>query len=197
VARNIVATLRGEARRPFAFQALGKMGALGRRSAVAEIFGLKVSGFLAWWLWRTIYLMKLPGLDRKIRVATDWTLDFILPPDIVQLETRRASGVRREYFEPGQVIFREGDRGDRLYVVTDGEVEVLRESGGETPLRRLGRGECFGEIALVSDRPRTATVRAVSASNVLAVDRDAFQALFATLPPLKSFFESLIAARSR
>ena len=199
VARNIVATIRGEARRPFAFRALGKMGALGRRSAVAEIFGVQVSGFLAWWLWRTIYLMKLPGLDRKIRVATDWTLDLILPPDIVQLETRRGVGVRREYFEPGQVIFREGDRGDWLYVVTEGEVEVVRENGGggETPLRRLGRGECFGEIALVSDRPRTATVRAVSASNVLAVDRDAFQALFATLPPLKSFFESLIATRSR
>lgn len=198
VARNIVAAIRGEARGPFSFRALGKMGALGRRSAVAEIFGMKVSGFLAWWLWRTIYLMKLPGLDRKIRVATDWTLDFILPPDIVQLETRRALGVRREYFEPGQVIFREGDRGDWLYVVSDGEVEVVRESAGAaTPLRRLGRGECFGEIALVSDRPRSATVRAVTASNVLAVDREAFQALFATLPPLKSFFESLIATRTR
>jgi NADH:quinone reductase (non-electrogenic) len=198
VARNIAATLRGQPRRAFAFQALGKMGSLGRRSAVAEIFGIKLSGFLAWWLWRTIYLMKLPGLDRKLRVATDWTLDLVLPPDIVQLETRRAPGVRREYFEPGQVIFHEGEHGDWLYIVADGEVEVVRERAGEaTPLRRLGRGECFGEIALVSDRPRTATVRAVSASNVLAVDREAFQALFATLPPLKSFFESLIAARGR
>jgi len=196
VARNIAATLRGQPRQVFSFTALGKMGSLGRRSAVAEILGVKVSGLLAWWLWRTIYLMKLPGLDRKLRVATDWTLDLVLPPDIVQLETRRGLGVRREYFEPGQVIFREGDRGDWLYVVTDGQVEVLHEGGG-APLRRLGRGECFGEIALVSDRPRSATVRAVSASNVLAVDRDAFQALFATLPPLKSFFESLIAARTR
>ena len=99
VAHNIVASLRGTPRKAFAFTALGKMGALGRRSAVAEIFGVKLSGFLAWWLWRTIYLMKLPGLDRKIRVATDWTLDLILPPDIVQLEdrprARRASRVLR------------------------------------------------------------------------------------------------------
>jgi NADH:ubiquinone reductase (H+-translocating) len=78
-ARNIVAALKGTPKRAFMFTALGKMGALGRRSAVAEIFGIKLSGFLAWWLWRTIYLMKLPGLDRKIRVATDWTLDLILP----------------------------------------------------------------------------------------------------------------------
>ena len=198
-ARNIVATLRGQARRPFSFKALGKLGALGRRSAVAEILGIRLSGFVAWWLWRTIYLLKLPGLDRKIRVATDWTLDLFLPPDIVQLKTERALGVRREYFEPGQVVFREGDRGDWLYVVTEGEVEVVRRAadGTETVLRRLGSGDCFGEIALVSEGPRTATVRALSPTNVLAVDRDAFQALFATLPPLRSFFEQLIATRSR
>jgi len=197
VAHNIVAALRGEPKRAFAFTALGKMGSLGRRSAVAEIFGVKLSGFLAWWLWRTIYLMKLPGLDRKIRVATDWTLDLLLPTDIVQLKTDRAVGVRREYFEPGQVVFREGDRGDWLYVVTDGEVEVLKGDGPgrTTALRRLGPGECFGEIALVSDQPRSATVRAVCATNVLAVDREAFQALFATLPPLRGFFESLIEMR--
>ena len=64
-------------------------------------------------------------------------------------------------------------------------------------MRRLGVGECFGEIALVSDRPRTATVRALTPTNVLAVDRDAFQALFATLPPMKRFVETLIAARDR
>jgi NADH dehydrogenase len=197
-AHNIVATLRGQPKKAFMFTALGKMGALGRRSAVAEIFGIKLSGFLAWWLWRTIYLMKLPGLDRKIRVATDWTLDLILPPDIVQLKTERTPGVRREYFEPGQVIFREGDRGDWLYVVTEGEVEVLKTvpGRGEQPLRRLGVGDCFGEIALVSDMARSATVRAVSATNVLAVDREAFQAMFSTLPPLRGVFEQLIASRN-
>jgi NADH dehydrogenase len=198
VARNIAATLRGERREAFAFTALGKMGSLGRRSAVAEIFGVKVSGFLAWWLWRTIYLMKLPGLDRKLRVATDWTLDLVLPPDIVQLKTDRTLGVRREYFEPGQVVFREGDRGDWLYVVTEGEVEVLKSvrGRGEQPVRRLGVGECFGEIALVSDTTRSATVRAVAATNVLAVDREAFQAMFASLPPLRGFVEQLIASRN-
>lgn len=198
VAHNIVATLKGADRKTFSFTARGKMGSLGRRSAVAEILGVKVSGFLAWWLWRTIYLMKLPGLDRKIRVATDWTLDLILPPDIVQLKTDRALGVRREYFEPGQVVFREGDRGDWLYVVTEGEVDVLRTvpGRGQQSVRRLGVGECFGEIALVSDTARSATVRAVSATSVLAVDREAFQAMFASLPPLKGFVEQLITSRN-
>lgn len=197
LARNIVATLRGTERQAFSFKALSKLGALGRRSAVAEILGIRISGFLAWWLWRTIYLMKLPGLDRKIRVAVDWTLDLLLPPDIVQLKLGAAGGIRREHFEPGEVVFREGDRGDRLYIVVDGEVEVLRGTPerDSAVLRRLGRGECFGEIALVSDAPRTATVRTCGRVNLLAVDRDAFHALFATLPPLRGFFEQIIEQR--
>jgi NADH dehydrogenase len=199
VAENIAATLRGGPRRAFAFRALGKMGALGHRSAVAEIFGVRLSGFLAWWLWRTVYLMKLPGLDRKIRVATDWTLDLLLPPDLVQLKTDKPVGMRREHFEAGEVVFREGDHGDWLYVVVDGEVEVVKAVPGqrEAPLRRLGPGECFGEIALVSDQPRSATVRSVTGANLLAMDRDAFQALFSTLPPLRGFVEHLIETRRR
>ena len=197
LAGNIAATIRGTGRTAFAFNALGKMGSLGHRSAVAEIFGLKISGFLAWWLWRTVYLMKLPGLDRKLRVATDWTLDLLLPPDIVQLKTDKSFAIRREHFEPDEIIFREGDRGDWLYIVVDGQVEVLRSvpGQGDVRLRTLGPGECFGEIAIVGESARTATVRSRSSVNVLAVDRDAFQALFTNLPPLRGFFEQLIAMR--
>jgi NADH dehydrogenase len=173
------------------------MGALGHRSAVAEVFGVRLSGFLAWWLWRTIYLMKLPGLDRKLRVAIDWTLDLLLPPDLVQLRVDRGVGFRREHYEAGEVIFREGEHGDWLYVVTEGEVEIAQRGSGteEVPLRRLGAGECFGEIALVHHGPRTATARARTAANLVAVDREAFQSLFATLPPLRGFIEDLVARR--
>ena len=197
VADNIVASLRGTPKRTFAFKALGKMGALGHRSAVAEVFGVKLSGLLAWWLWRTIYLMKLPGLDRKIRVAVDWTLDLLLPGDIVQLRTERSVGIRREHFEAGEVIFQEGGHGEWLYVIVDGLVDVVKQvpGQGEAPLRRLGPGDCFGEIALLGDHIRTATTRSVTAVNLLAVDRDAFHALFSTLPPLRDFFERLIEER--
>ena len=56
---------------------------LGHRTAAAEIGGHKFSGLLAWFMWRTIYLSKLPGLERKARVALDWALDLVFPRDIV------------------------------------------------------------------------------------------------------------------
>lgn len=91
LAQNIAAAVRGDQPQPFRFKALGLLAGLGHRSAVAEVMGMKFSGFIAWWLWRTIYLMKLPGFERKLRVAIDWTLDLIFPRDIVYLRPLHAA----------------------------------------------------------------------------------------------------------
>lgn len=85
LAQNIAAVLNGQEPEPFRFKSLGLLAGLGHRSAVAEILGFRFSGFVAWWLWRTIYLMTLPGFERKLRVAIDWTLDLFFPRDTVYL----------------------------------------------------------------------------------------------------------------
>jgi NADH dehydrogenase len=62
------------------------MASLGARRGVAEIArGWVITGFLAWVFWRTYYLSRLPGLDRKVRVALDWTLGLLFPRDIAEL----------------------------------------------------------------------------------------------------------------
>jgi len=93
VARNIVATLRGQAPKPFTFRTLGQLASLGRRSGVASILGWNFSGFFAWFLWRSIYLSKLPRLEKKVRVALDWTLDLLFSKDLVQFDVSRAPTV--------------------------------------------------------------------------------------------------------
>ncbi|GBC81620.1 NADH dehydrogenase-like protein [bacterium HR10] len=87
VADNIAASIMGGQKRAFVYDMKGQFASLGRRSGVANLYGIKFSGFFAWWLWRTIYLFKLPQLERKVRVALDWTLDLIFPRDIVKLKT--------------------------------------------------------------------------------------------------------------
>lgn len=84
-ADNVAAAIRREAPRAFRYRPLGLLASLGRHSAVAEVAGVRFSGIVAWWLWRTIYLMKLPGFERKLRVLIDWTLDLFFPRDIVYL----------------------------------------------------------------------------------------------------------------
>ncbi len=88
--RNIAAAVHGGPKAPFAFAALGQLAAIGRRTGVAKILGFKFSGFLAWWLWRTVYLSKLPRLEKKLRVTLDWSLDLLFSKDLVQFMPLRS-----------------------------------------------------------------------------------------------------------
>jgi NADH dehydrogenase len=91
VAANVGASIDDRPARPFTFKAIGQLAAIGRRTGVARVFGFKFSGFVAWWLWRTIYLGKLPRLEKKVRVAIDWTLDLLFAKDFVQFLTVRGA----------------------------------------------------------------------------------------------------------
>lgn len=101
--KNIVAAVRGGQKRPFVFNTLGQLAAIGRRTGVANILGFNFSGFIAWWLWRTIYLSKLPRFEKKMRVALDWTLDLLFSKDLVQFQTLRAPVVSHEEHQAAPV----------------------------------------------------------------------------------------------
>jgi NADH dehydrogenase len=87
--KNIAFSLRNIPQRPFRYTTLGQLAAIGQRRGVANILGVNFSGFFAWFLWRTLYLSKLPRLEKKVRVALDWTLDVFFSKDIVQIITPR------------------------------------------------------------------------------------------------------------
>jgi NADH dehydrogenase len=197
-AHNIVAAIRGGAKEEFSFGGLGKMGALGHHSAVAEIMGVNISGFLAWWIWRTIYLMKLPGWGRRLKVASSWTLDLLLPAELVELKLSGSQGITQEHFEPGEEVFHQGDLGDRIYIIVSGNAEVIHEAGGvERVLAKLGPGEYFGEMALLKQTTRSATVRCLAPMNVLSLAKREFNVLAAYLPQVRESLETVMKERTR
>ena len=106
LAHNVLAAIDGTPPRRFTFSTIGRLAAIGRRTGVANILGFKFSGFFAWWLWRTIYLSKLPRFEKKLRVALDWTLDLLFSKDFVQFLTIRAPTVSRADEESGPRQFR-------------------------------------------------------------------------------------------
>ena len=69
--------------KPFLYSTIGLLAPIGKRTGVANILGVNFSGFIAWWLWRTIYLLKLPRFEKKVLVALDWTLDVLFSKDLV------------------------------------------------------------------------------------------------------------------
>jgi NADH dehydrogenase len=191
-AENIVASFRNRPKRIFKFTGLGKLGSLGRRSAVAEVFGIKLKGLIAWLFWRGVYVTKFPGLDGQLRLVADWVLDVFLPRDITQLQLFHEEAVHREHFEAGETVFAKGDFGDKVYFIVKGEAEVERDGG---ILATLQNGDTFGEIALISNHPRGATVRAKTALGVVAVSREAFKELLGRLPGMSKAIEEIMSAR--
>ncbi|MGH7502315.1 MAG: NAD(P)/FAD-dependent oxidoreductase [Longimicrobiales bacterium] len=92
VAHNVHAAVTGKRKLvPFTFRALGTMAAFGHNRAAADLRGLPLSGFIAWWLRRTYYLFQIPRWDTRLRIAIDWTISLFFRPDItkVQLATER------------------------------------------------------------------------------------------------------------
>ena len=85
LARNLVATLRSEPLRPFRYKNKGQLVSLGRYKGVAKVMGIPMSGFPAWWLHRGYHLAMMPTLNRKVRIALDWTVGLVFPRDVVQL----------------------------------------------------------------------------------------------------------------
>lgn len=112
-----------------------------------------------------------------------------LPAPQLELLTRALVPV---WAEPGSAVFEQGDAGDRFYVIADGQATV--EVSGE-PVRTMAPGDYFGEIALLRDVPRTATVRAVTALRLHALDRETFVATVTGHPASAEAAGSVVAAR--
>jgi NADH dehydrogenase len=197
-ARNILASIDGTPPVPFDFGALGMFASLGRRSAVADIFGLRFTGFPAWVAWRGYYLSQLPGFIRKLRVAIDWGLDLFFPRDIAQIETALPGRLRMDHYEPGEIIIAKHEIGRELFIVKAGEVEVFQpaESGTtEVSIAVLTRGDVFGEKALLEDVPRNASVRARTPVDALVLSREDFAVMMEQMPLIDSYFNHLMHER--
>ncbi len=188
-ADNILATLRGTPMKRFSFTGLGKLASLGHHSAVAEVMGIKLRGPIAWLFWRGIYLSKFPGFDRKLRIFTDWFWDQFLPRDITEVRIFQQDAVAREHFHTQETVFDQGDVGDKVYVLVKGEADVIRDGRS---LATLKQGDVFGEMALISEIPRSASVRAKSPLDLISISRDAFNKLVTHLPGVKTSMDEIL-----
>ena len=190
--RNLALALAGrDGLAPFTFKGLGSLAAIGHRTAVAEIMGLKFSGFFAWWMWRTIYLSKLPGIERKLRVLIDWTLDLFFPRDIVLFQPRYTKPLEDMHLEKGDAVFHAGEPAFSFYVVKCGGIE-LRDGSGAA-VRTLTAGEHFGRRALLEDCKWRYDAIAVEPSTLVVLSARVFDAITRTSTSVRERLENLAA----
>jgi len=147
LAKNIAAVVNGEEPDPFVYKSKGTLASLGRYRGTGKVYQFKIYGFIAWWVWRSYYLMQMPRLERKIRIMIDWTVALLFKNDIVELDMGpepqahdRESGGSRE---PG---------------ANSGATEKSKSSGDHSSAPGAagdGAAKFYESDAAVSEAPKT------------------------------------------
>jgi len=198
-ALNLVRILRGEPTKPFRFKMLGQLCSIGGYSAVAEMFGMRFSGFLAWFMWRGVYLLKLPTWSRRCKVALDWTWDLLFPRDLSFLNTDASLNVAHAYFLPGDYIHHQGELARTFCIIDEGEVEALQvrpPDPEEKLIAVLSKGDFFGEATLLGDHRHETSIRARTVVRLTQIGSGLFAQIAGASTPLRDLLSRTLTRRS-
>ena len=193
LAANIVAKLNGEEMKPFAYTSKGSIASLGMSKAVADVYGFKLSGTLAWLLWRGFYLSFLPGFAAKLRVGVTWLLNSVMPPNIVQVQSAPPA-TRYIHYRKGDRVFEPGMLIDGFYTVIRGAFRLTIDNpeSGEHFEKVFGPGEHFGERVLLRSALRTGLVVALEDGLLLFIHQKDFTRFARAFPFLDNYFKDYI-----
>jgi NADH dehydrogenase len=198
LAANLVRVQRAEATRPFHFRPQGLLATIGHHNGVAEIYGLKFSGLLAWFLWRTVYLMKIPTIRRKLNVVVDWTWDIFFKPNLVEVRVAQQQRFRQAHYAAGDFVFRKGEAGGAFFVVKGGSAGLYLDEASETPLVTWTKGDHFGESAILEGAAHLTyrgSVKAETPLDLIVIEPADFTGLAESLGVLQKELEHSLFAR--
>ncbi|MEA2421487.1 MAG: hypothetical protein QOF55_586, partial [Thermoleophilaceae bacterium] len=187
IGKNIALGVQGKPPKKFRFPGIGQGASVGRRSAVAELKGIELTGLPAWLVWRLLLTYFFPSWDRRLRLITDWLIWPLVGRDVVELRTTPQGDyeVRQNVFQPGEIVAEEERTGRYVHIIVEGEIELLNKQGGlEQILSTLGPGDHFGarwmdsfelEVARAKGVVRTVSMRRDQAPRLQEVLKTAGQ----------------------
>ena len=187
VAKNIANKISGKPTKPFSHQSLGTLCSIGGKNAVAEMFNIRISGFLAWFVWRGVYLFKLPSLGQKIKVSVTWFFDLLFPPQLTSLSIDATTKIGKAHYSAGDFIFKSKDPATDFYIVEEGEVEIHSAENPEKDqiVAILGVGEFFGESCLMERKAHRHAAKAKTDCEILVLGKNIFGQISESLVPFK------------
>ena len=192
LAQNVFAALQNRSLKNFHYSSKGSLASLGAGRGVAEVYGIKLTGRLAWLLWRVYYISFLPGMQTRISVLWNWLMDGFSPRSVVQINSEKPQDARYVLYRAGDRIYENGARSDGFYTIASGSVEItgIDPKTGEETSRVLIAGDHFGERLLIGATRRIATAVAIEDTKVLVLTRDEFLKLAEGLPFFRAYFET-------
>jgi NADH dehydrogenase len=150
-------------------------------------------------MWRGVYLFKLPTWSRRIKVGLDWSWDVLFPRDLGFLNTDTTQQATHAYYRPGDFIHRQGEPARVFSIIEDGQVEVLQKDSQTSDTQVvavLGKGDFFGEGALLGNRPHETSIRARSAVRLRQIGSALFSELAGSFAPLRDLLVKAVTRGS-
>jgi NADH dehydrogenase len=198
LAKNLSLAMSGSPTKAFSFRPQGLLASIGRQNGVAEIYSFRFSGKLAWFLWRGVYLFKMPGLGMKIGVALDWLVGAFFPPPIAQLRVQSKPGSRRIHYAAADPIFDSERPSREVGFIAKGSASLYFDDSSK-PFVGLEKGDYLGGAIFNiegTDPPGRVVVKAETSVDVLAVKVSEFSDISDLFEPLRAFFDSSIQERA-
>jgi NADH dehydrogenase len=192
-ALNIARVLENQPTLAFHYKPIGAACGIGGRQGVAELFGFKFSGFVAWWLWRSGFLVKIPSLAQKIKVGLDWAWELVFPRDLSHFRPAQSDPISKAHYAPGDLLVQPGQTLEEIYSIESGEAEVLvGEAGAERLVMSLPAGSVLGRDTLAEFRAERVQVRAKTAIDLYVLGRDSLTRLSKALAPVEELIERAV-----
>ena len=160
------------------------------------MFGLKLTGRVAWLLWRVYYISLLPGAQARVSVLWNWLMDGLSRRSVAQINSQTDPGTRYVCYRAGDRIYENGSRADGLYTIISGAVRItsMDSETGLEKSRILAVGEHFGELMLLGATRRIATAVAAEDTKVLVMTQQEFLKLAEGLPFFNDYFSEHLKA---
>lgn len=193
LAKSILSAIENRPLSQFFYSPRGSMASIGNYKAVAQVFGINISGLFAWLIWRGFYIAMVPSFSTRLRIALNWMFDYVLPRKIVQVKQRVDRACRFKQFAKGDVIFEPGQILDGFYTVVSGALESssVDEETGEPYSRVIGPGDHWGEKTLSGNHVAVGQLSAIKDTKVLMLRREDFNDLRASFPVLNEYFDNI------
>lgn len=171
LAANILAAVAGQPTSPLRFRSRGAFASLGGRRAVAELFGLRLSGLPAWLLWLVVYGAMLPTWSTRIRVTLERLLDLLLPRSVTRTRLGGEAPSRYVRHRGGDIVLSPGQLGDGVHLVIEGCYEQIEPQGTQ---RLFLPGDIFGQEEIAAGQPHRQFIRAREPSRCFILAREEY-----------------------
>jgi len=139
-------------------------------------------------------ILASPDADRELSAMSEELNNFSIFKTLSDHEVKEiVSFFKIQNFKKGQIILRKGDRGDKLFVIISGEVDIIGDYG--ITIAKLGRGEIFGEMSLLTGNPVSTKVKVIEDTKTMCMSGNHFRMILSRFSPLQMYFTRLLVRR--